>query len=548
MENFGDTEYSRFDISSFEADVISCVRRIESEDISSDDIDDILRRISTMYDEFDSKETISYIRHTLCMTNEEYKDECMYYAGIRSKLSSLLGQLYSMIKAGYPQNEIRRIPLSDYPESFHSATYIHSDDRLGELFLKEAMLISEYERLLNDARVSYGAKSYTLGGISSYFKSTERNIRQKAFYAYSDFFRMNEEKIDGLFDELVKVRHEIAVRSGFDNYTEYSSCLKHRSFTREDISLLRSKICEFIVPVRDRLNEKKAEELNIPSVRYYDEEYYPHRAEFCHFAGEIFRNVMDICSRIPQFSGIVRATAFDVFPKRGKMNGSYCAYVKNKDLPFVFANITGSYADYRVLFHEISHAVGIALSGRTDMGVDIAEFCAYGGEMLLCGYGGEEDKFFSSYKKDILIDKINFVPYGILCDEFENNVYDAPFMSPSERKDMFAELERKYMPDGRYEDSDILRKGTYWYRQAHIFTEPFYYIDYVPAALNAMELYIISEDDLLSATEKYLKFAGENSLLYSDRIVAAGLSNVFGEDSIKKVITPVIKELEISLQ
>ena len=46
-------------------------------------------------------------------------------------------------------------------------------------------------------------------------------------------------------------------------------------------------------------------------------------------------------------------------------------------------------------------------------------------------------------------------------------------MTPNERKQVFRDLEKKYLPHRDYRDIDILEKGCYWFKQGHIFKNPF---------------------------------------------------------------------------
>ena len=71
---------------------------------------------------------------------------------------------------------------------------------------------------------------------------------------------------------------------------------------------------------------------------------------------------------------------------------------------------------------------------------------------------------------------IKFIPYGVIVDEFQHRIYENPDMSPDERKQVFRDLEKKYLPHRDYRDIDILEKGCYWFKQGHIFKNPFFTI------------------------------------------------------------------------
>ena len=49
-------------------------------------------------------------------------------------------------------------------------------------------------------------------------------------------------------------------------------------------------------------------------------------------------------------------------------------------------------------------------------------------------------------------------------------------------------LEKIYQPWKIYDDEDPTQEGLWWYRQGHIFQDPFYYIDYTLAQVNRILL------------------------------------------------------------
>ena len=113
-------------------------------------------------------------------------------------------------------------------------------------------------------------------------------------------------------------------------------------------------------------------------------------------------------------------------------------------------------------------------------------------------------------------------------------------MTPDERKETWRRIEKKYLPFKDYDDDAFMEKGTYWFRQSHVFSAPFYYIDYTLAQISAFEYFIRSRKNHQEAFENYLglcKLGG--SLPYTGLLRSAGLLNPFEEGTIKKIIEPV---------
>lgn len=53
-----------------------------------------------------------------------------------------------------------------------------------------------------------------------YKLSTDRNIRQAAHEKTDEFFKANAAALDRIYDDLVKVRHDIALKLGFENFVQ----------------------------------------------------------------------------------------------------------------------------------------------------------------------------------------------------------------------------------------------------------------------------------------------------------------------------------------
>ena len=83
------------------------------------------------------------------------------------------------------------------------------------------------------------------------------------------------------------------------------------------------------------------------------------------------------------------------------------------------------------------------------------------------------DKYYFNH----LSGAIKFLPYGVLVDHFQHEVYANPDMTPHERMKTWRELEKQYLPHKNYDEIEILEQGGWWMRQSHIFMDPFYYID-----------------------------------------------------------------------
>lgn len=111
-----------------------------------------------------------------------------------------------------------------------------------------------------------------------------------------------------------------------------------------------------------------------------------------------------------------------------------------------------------------------------------------------------------------LASAVNFIPYGCAVDEFQHEVYMNPGMTPDERKALWKRIENDYQPDMVYEDDPFFGKGGRWQAQTHIYSVPFYYIDYCLAQTCALQFRNLMSEDYKAAWEKYLSFSKKRGL------------------------------------
>src|SRR5690606_28950465 len=101
-------------------------------------------------------------------------------------------------------------------------------------------------------------------------------------------------------------------------------------------------------------------------------------------------------------------------------------------------------------------------------------------------------------------------------------------------------IEKKYLPFRDYEDNDFLDKGTYWYRQGHIFSSPFYSIDYTLAQVCAFQFWIKFMDNRQMAWEDYIRLCrAGGSMPFLELVKLANLESPFDDGVIKRVVDPI---------
>jgi oligoendopeptidase F len=114
-------------------------------------------------------------------------------------------------------------------------------------------------------------------------------------------------------------------------------------------------------------------------------------------------------------------------------------------------------------------------------------------------------------------------------------MYEQPDLTPKQRDDVWLELENQYRPYLSSQGITYFEKGTRWQYQAHIFENPFYYIDYCLAQTVAFEFLLMISKDRDSAWEKYLEFLKYSSLKFTDILKTIHMDTPFKTGMLKDI-------------
>ena len=132
-------------------------------------------------------------------------------------------------------------------------------------------------------------------------------------------------------------------------------------------------------------------------------------------------------------------------------------------------------------------------------------------------------------------------------DEFQHFVYEHPEATPAERDAYWHSLEEKYTPYKVrcYKGCDYMMGGHRWLTQAHIFDNPFYYIDYTLAQVVAFEYFNLDRKNHALAWKRYLKICKLGGKYpFRTLVQKAGMKDPFAEGVVKKTVKPLLKVLE----
>lgn len=522
---------------------------VEGQIIALDEIIKLRNHIETM-------QTLVSVRHSIDTNDEfydkenEYMDEIspilfgftndFYKALVNSKFKDELIQKYGKFLFDLAENTLKTFSPEIIPDA-----------------QEENRLSSKYSKLIASAKIDFDGKELNLSQMVPYTQSKDRNIRFEAAKKVAQFFAENQDEFDNIYDSLVKVRTRMAQKMGYKNFVEFGyKQLSRLEYDAKMVEGYRKQVLENIVPLHTELRERQGKRLGVDKLKFYDEaiKFNSGNADPHGSPEWILNNGKTMYKELSKetdefFTFMTENNLLDLLSKKGKMSGGYCTYIPEHKAPFIFANFNGTSHDIDVLTHEAGHAFQVYQSRGFEVpeylwpSYEACEIHSMSMEFLTWPW---MELFFENdtdkYKFIHLSEALLFIPYGVTVDEFQHWVYENPEATPKERREKWIEIEKKYLPTRDYGEVEELKNGIFWFRQGHIFSSPFYYIDYTLAQVCAFQFWIKSRENREKAWKDYLnlcKLGGSKP--FFELMKSANLKNPFEEGTLAFVI-PKIKE------
>lgn len=510
-------------------------------------------------DHIQTMATIAMFRHSINTVDEFYDKENDYYDEMLPKLSNL-EIAYQRVLYHSPFRSQMEQKIGSVAFKNMELREKANSEELVSLKQEENALVSAYEKLLASASFDWEGESLSMSQLGKHQTACDRSERIRAWHMQADFMQSHEKEWDDLFDRLVKNRDTQAKKLGYANYVELGYYRMQRNcYDKDMVAHFRSQVKKYLVPLATKLHQKRAKRIGVSSLELYDNGLYFAEGnpaptgtpeEILNAGLTMYQELSKETAEFMQ--AMMRDEMFDVLGRKNKRQGGYMEMLAEPRMPLVFANFNGTSGDVDVITHECGHAFQYYLASKDDIREhwDITMETAETHSMSMEFFTNPWMELFfgkdaSKFLKMQLEDAICFIPYGCMVDEFQHIIYENPELSPAERHDVWKKLEKEYRPHLQFDKVLFFAKGGWWQKQHHIYSFPFYYIDYCIAQICALQYKIWMKKDFKEAWESYLKLCKLSaSGFFTDMIKEVGLSNPFEADNIRQLVEALEKETE----
>jgi len=513
--------------------------------------------LSAALDEESSRRYIAMSCHT------ESKEAEAAYLHYVEKIDPELKPRHFKLEKMYLDSPLRKqldqTRFAVFDRSIQNHVALYREENVA-LETEEAKLGQQYQKLMGSLMVNYKGEEKTLTQMGRYLEEPDRALRQEAWEMIAKRRLQEVDKVEELFDGLIKLREQIAKNAGYTNYRDYAFKLRERfDYTPEDCAKFHQAIEDYFIPVVKQLQAERKKQLGVEQLRPWDLSVDPfNRPPLRPFenVGQMVAKTQEIFDKIDAglaagFKQMRDLKLLDLDNRKGKAPGGYQSTLNEARLPFIFMNAVGVQRDVETMLHEAGHAFHALATREQDIypyrhaPIEFCEVASMSMELL----GNEFIEAFYNQndanraRRTHLEGIIGIFPWIATVDAFQHWIYTHPGHTRAERKAAWLALMDRFGGSTEWSGYEEAR-GYMWHRQLHIFLYPFYYVEYGIAQLGALQVWANSKADKAKALKAYqdaLALGGSRPL--PELFTAAGCRFQFDGPTVQPLVKLVTDEL-----
>ncbi|RFM30247.1 M3 family oligoendopeptidase [Deminuibacter soli] len=426
-----------------------------------------------------------------------------------------------------------------------------------------SVMQQQYGVIAGKMTIEVNGQEYTLQQASRFLENHDRSLRETVYRKINERRLQDKDALNNLYTGLIEKRNQVALNAGFANYRDYKfEELGRFDYTKEDCFQFHEAVKLHVLPLVNKIYERKKQKLGLDTLRPWDTEAEPAGIQPLHpfnTGSELLQKTI-ACFRSlnPFFADCLEKMNslghLDLESRKGKAPGGYNCPLAESGAPFIFMNAAGQMSDVTTMVHEGGHAIHsflahpLPLSAFKEYPMEVAEVASMSMELFTMNHW---ESFFDN-KEDLQRAKehqlervITIFPWIATIDKFQHWVYEHPAHTIEERTAKWMEILNEFS-SGAIDFSGLEEfRANGWQRQLHLFEVPFYYIEYGIAQLGAIGMWMQYRNNPEQALQNYinaLSLGGTKTL--PELYAAAGLRFDFSPEHIQTLMSFVNSEME----
>ncbi len=535
---------------------------LQAELKSASDLETWLRQRSELESVLGEDYRWKYVKQS-CDTNNPEKEAALngFIEHIMPQWMQITNQLNEKVSHSEYLDQLDPDRYKIYLRNLKNELELFREENIP-LFTEVDKLSNEYGKISGAMTVEHDGQTLTLQQAQKLLQSNDRNLRKEIFEKIQNRRLEDKEKLEGLFDQLLKLRHQIALNAGFDNFRDYMMrALGRFDYGVKDCEDFHQAIARVIVPIMRKIHLERAEKLNLFPLKPYDMDVP--------FAGDAplkpFETAQELLDKSiatldavnPYFGNCIRIMEvmnhLDLDSRVGKRPGGYNMPLPEIGVPFIFMNAAGTQSDLVTMLHEAGHAIhnfltkDLTYDFDKNFGSEVAELASMSMELMTMDNWNqfyEDENLLKMAKREQMERVLSVLPWIAIVDKFQHWIYTHPTHTREERKAEWRKISDEFST-GQINWDEYQHILDYnWHRQLHIFEVPFYYIEYGIAQLGAIGVWKNFRENPTKAVAQYqaaLSLGGTASI--PEVYTAAGVPFDFSEQNISALAGLLESEL-----
>lgn len=504
-----------------------------------------------------------YIKMSCDTTNEDLVKSFQYFATeIEPKIAPIGNELNKKL------NDSPFVKALDQDKYF---VYLRGIRKALELFREKNIPLQtelqveqqKYQGITGAMSITLNGQEYTLEQAANFLKDLNRETRQEAWEEITARRLEDKDKLDGLFNKLKDLRHEVALNAGFENFRDYMfQALGRFDYTPQDCFDFHDAIEKEVVPLLSAQAEERKNLLKLDTLKPWDTEVDTSgKAALKPFNNgeELIEKATKCFNKLDSYLGsrleIMKANGlFDVESRKGKAPGGYNYPLSETGAPFIFMNSANSFRDLTTMVHEGGHAIHTFLTANLELNdfkhcpSEVAELASMSMELISMDHWDEffkDEEELKRAKRYQLKDVLKTLPWVAVVDSFQHWIYTNPTHTTEERTKAWSKIFNRFGANSVDWSKHQEALENLWQKQLHIFEVPFYYVEYAIAQLGAIAVWKNYKENPEKGLANYMEalklgYTKDMKTIYE----TAGIEFNFSADYIKELMDFVKSELK----
>ncbi len=249
-----------------------------------------------------------YIQMTCYTDNEELRKHYQYFVeNIQPQVSPVADKLNKKAAASPYLESLAALQGYDIMiRSLKKEIEIFREENVP-LYVEMNTESQKYAQINGAMTVDVDGKELTLQQAAVILQSTDRTKREQVYHQITNRRLQDKDTLNELFSRLVKLRHQVAVNAGFENFRDYMfRSLGRFDYTPKDCYDFHDAIQHEVVPILDLFSKERKRDLKVDKLRPWDKAVDPDGREALKpFANgkELTSKTIEVFRRLDPFLG-----------------------------------------------------------------------------------------------------------------------------------------------------------------------------------------------------------------------------------------------------